>query len=279
MRFYFLCLPVILLLASCSQYGKVSFEESPQIINVSEYDPKEKQRSGRSFTPLDQSALKANGALGLIARCGKGTHIDTKCASFLVGAERSQMLLGTYFYVLPNASGQSQAIRYVNRLRQIKASYPFSTKKVLLVADFDTNCTIYQMTSFLKKLNNLTGITPVVYLENGDKIRKTLYNASRKDKAYLRKHPYWLALYSNTHKEFKTPKQLTAGSGVWDDWAMWQYAGVWWKNGRSKPYHYQQGSWNTPRYFGNLSQPSERNGFNGTKQELLHFWKKHSWAW
>ena len=62
-RFIFsLPLLVTVLFSSCSEYGKVSYGQSPKIINVSHYDPKEKQRSGRSYTPSDQSALKANRA-------------------------------------------------------------------------------------------------------------------------------------------------------------------------------------------------------------------------
>lgn len=279
MRFIYFLLTPLILLCSCSQYGKVSFEKAPQVINVSGYDPKEIQKSGSRFSEHDVTALKKNGALGLIARCGKGYKNDTKCASFLSAAERSNMLLGTYFFVLPNISGKTQADQYIARLREIKKSHITRTSKVLLVADFDTKCSIQQMKSFLSKVTELTGVIPVVYLENGDTIRSTLKNASRKDKAFLRKHPYWLALYSTNHETYKTPQQLTKGSKVWNDWAMWQYAGVWWKNGRSVPYHYRGGSWNTPKYFGDLSQPSERNGFNGTNEELFEFWNKHSWNW
>ncbi len=280
MRFFCLLLIPISLLASCSQYGKVSFAESPQVINVSEYDPKEQQLPSKArFTPLNQTALKKSGALGLIARCGKGTHIDTKCAQFLQGADQQNFLLGTYYFVLPNTSATSQARNYISRLRNIKSSSSIRSSKVLLVADFDTKCSVSKMVTFLSEVYRLTGVRPVVYLENSDTIRANLNNASRQHKAFLRKHPYWLALYSNKHAAFKTPKELVQGSGVWDTWAMWQYAGVWWKNGRSVPHHYQGGNWRTPRYFGNLGQPSERNGFNGSKAELLKFWDAHSWNW
>lgn len=278
MHQWLLILP-ILFLASCAQHGKVSFKESPQVINVSQYDPKERQRSGTSFTPLNQHTLKANGAHALIARTGKGTHIDTKCAHFLVGAENADLMLGTYFFVLPDTSATAQAQRYINTLKKIKESYPFTTKKVLLVADFDTKLPVANMVTFLKEVRRLTGIKPVVYLENGDTIRTNLKNASYSQKSFLRSHPYWLALYSQNHKKYKTPKQLVKGSHVWKDWAMWQYAGVWWENGKSKPYYYQGGNWQTPPYFGNLSHPSERNGFNGDYKEFLKFWDSHSWAW
>jgi hypothetical protein len=60
----------------------------PQIVNVSSYDPKEKQRAGRSYSEHDVSALRDNGASGLIARAGKGGNLDEKCASFVASAEK-----------------------------------------------------------------------------------------------------------------------------------------------------------------------------------------------
>ena len=64
-------------------YGRMGLLDAPKVVNVSSYDPKEKQRAGESFSPTDVSALKRNGAHGLIARCGKGMALDDKCADFL----------------------------------------------------------------------------------------------------------------------------------------------------------------------------------------------------
>jgi len=277
---FVLLISPLILLTSCSQeYGKVSYSAAPKVINVSEYDPKEKQRGGSSYTPLNQAALKKNGALGLVARCGKGAHLDTKCADFLVGAERQGMLLGTYYYLLPDSHPTALADQYIARLRQIKRSRGLQTKKVLLAADIHTKCQAWQIVAYLKRIKQLTGVTPVVYLENSDTIRRTLNNASASQKRFLRQHPYWLALYSDQYAGLETPQKLANASGVWDTWAMWQYGGVWWKNGRSNPHNYRGGSWKTPKYFGNLSQPTERNGFNGSKSAFYSFWNKHSWAW
>ncbi|MFK7911287.1 MAG: GH25 family lysozyme [Akkermansiaceae bacterium] len=270
---------LLTLASSCSPYGKVSYSESPKIINVSHYDPKEKQRSGRSYSPADQSALKANGAHGLIARCGKGPVLDTKCSDFLAGAERQGMLLGSYYYLLPNTSPSYHADRFINRLLEIKKSRGLRTGSILLVADIHTNCSAAEMVAFVEGIKKRTGKYPVVYLENSSAIRRTLNNATRAHKSVLRKCPYWLALYSNTNSGLETPRKLTKASGVWGDWCMWQYGGVWWKNGRSVPYNYRGGKWKTPKYFGNLDRPVERNGFNGTTEELYAFWEKHSWAW
>src|SRR5262245_8741691 len=91
-------LPAISFITSCGSTAQgVPSPRLPQIINVSAYDPKEKQRSGQSFNEHDVSALRANGAVGLIARCGKGGVLDTKCANFLSSADRAGMLIGTYY--------------------------------------------------------------------------------------------------------------------------------------------------------------------------------------
>lgn len=264
----------------CSkEMGKVSYRRAPTVINVSEYDPKETQRRGRGYSPGDQSALRAAGTQGLIARCGKGRHIDIKCAEFLAGAERQGFLLGTYYYLLPGESAKAQASRYIRRLRQIKASKRLSTLRVLLVADIHSDCSVSHMVRFVSEIERLTGVVPVIYLENSPGMRARLRSASSRQKAYLRRSPYWLALYTDSHTGVETPLRLAKATGVWDSWCMWQYGGVSWKNGRSQPKHYQRGSWKTPRYLSGLDRPAERNGFNGSNAALRYFWDRHSWAW
>ena len=99
-----------------------SLTDAPQIVNVSHYDPKERQRSGDSYTVSNVSALKRNGAHGLIARCGKGTITDTKCADFLRAADREGMLLGSYYFILKGVDPVWQADRFVDRVRSIRSS-------------------------------------------------------------------------------------------------------------------------------------------------------------
>ena len=89
----FVLLPLLSLLTHCTaQPGSTpsslppTFGGMPQIVNVSAYDPKEKQRTGSSYSEHDVSALRANGASALIARAGKGGNLDTKCANFLASA-------------------------------------------------------------------------------------------------------------------------------------------------------------------------------------------------
>lgn len=279
----FTLLPIIAisaLLSSCgSPTGKVSYEESPKIANVSSYDPKEKQRRGRSYTPLNQKALKDNGILGQIARCSKGLVADTKCGRFLKGAEKQGFMLGTYHYVTTGVDPGLQAEFYVTQLRKIRKQYNIYTNKILLVADIDTNCTAAQAVRFVTRIKELTGTYPLVYIENGEAIRKELRNATPKQKSILKKCPYWLALYSDNYPGIPSPQALIRATGVWDSWAMWQYGGVEWENGRSTPKYYRSGEWKTPKYLGNLSVPLERNGFNGSKEELRTFWNRNAWHW
>lgn len=273
----FILLP--LLLCHCSQYGRVSYAKAPKIVNVSDYDPKEKQRGGRSYSPLNQSALRENGALGLIARCGKGGVLDTKCADFLKGAEHQQFLLGSYYFLTPDHSPQLQAQQFISRLKQIKHERNLRTDRILLVADIHTNCRPAQMIAFIDEIQRLTGTLPIVYLENSGTIRANLRAATPAQKHRLRQCPYWLALYSDRYTGLESPQALANASGVWSDWCMWQYGGVWWENGRSKIHHFSAGNWRTPAYFGNLDRPLERSGFNGSTSELYRFWNNHSWQW
>lgn len=261
------------LLSSCgsgSHYGRVAFSDAPKVVNVSSYDPKEKQRPGESFSSTDVSALRRNGALGLIARCGKGLVLDDKCADFLRAAERQGMMLGTYYFVLKTSSPVAQADQYIDRLRQIAPG-----RRVLLVGDFDTKSSPADLVAFINRVEQRTGVLPAIYLENSDRLRHSLSCASSAQKRRICQCPYWIALYSHD-SGFETPQQLMNAYGIWDDWAMWQYAGVKW-SGRSVSQHYHHGSWKSPKYFGTMDRPLEHNAFNGSVDELRDFWAKHSW--
>lgn len=281
MRGTFLLLGSIL--TSCAgPFEKVTFKDSPKIINVSAYDPKERQKSGDSYSPLNQAALKQNGALGQIARIGKGMVNDAKCADFLVGAEKQGMKLGAYYFVKPTSSIKGQAQHFVKRLKEIKTSRGLKTEKVLLVGDIDTRCNASHIIQFIDEMEKLTGVTPVIYLENSKELIARLSSSPKSQRKQIARAPYWLALYSNYNKEqphIKTPEDLTKVYDIWDTWAMWQYGGVLWEKGKSSPKHYSDGDWKTPAYFGTLDRPCERNGFNGSVKELNKFWAKHSYKW
>lgn len=280
MRFSFPFLAAVfpLLLNSCGGgggYGRVGLPGAPKIVNVSAYDPKERQRSGDSFSSTDVSALRRNGALGLIARCGKGKALDEKCADFLSAADRQGMMLGSYYFVLKNTDAGWQADQYINRLRQIAAARGLQNRRILLVGDFDTKSSPADLVAFINRVEQRTGVLPAIYLENSDRLRASLSNASPAQKNRICQCPYWIALYSPT-AGFQTPENLMRGYGIWSDWAMWQYAGVEW-SGRSVSKHYVHGPWKSPPYFGSMDRPLEHNAFNGSVGDLNRFWAKHSW--
>lgn len=268
---------VPLLFSSCGGgYGRVGLVDAPKVVNVSSFDPKEKQRSGDAYSQHNVSALRANGARGLIARTGKGTLIDEKCADFLSAANREGMMLGTYFFVLKTSDPVWQADRYIDRLREIAYQRGLVGKNILLVGDFDTKSSAADLVKFIDRVEQRTGVLPVVYLENSGGLRATLSSATPAQKRRIRQCPYWIALYNHTGG-FRTPKDLMQAYGIWSDWAMWQYGGVEWARGRSNSKHYRHGPWKSPEYFGTMDRPLEHNAFNGSESELNAFWARHSW--
>lgn len=274
------CLIAALVLCHCSSggnYGRTSLKSAPKVVNVSSWDPKERQRGGSGFSENNVSALANNGACGLIARAGKGGVPDEKCAAFLSSAHRSSMRLGTYYFMTKGTDPVMQADQYVSIVRGIALTRGLSGTPILLAGDFDTKSTPAEMIRFLDRVEHLTGVPPIIYLENSDRMRATLSAATPEQKARLRRHPYWIALYSHD-KGFPTPADLMAAHGVWKNWAMWQYAGVEWIHGQSRPLVYHHGPWRAPSYFGGMDRPLEHNAFNGDEGELEDFWARHSWV-
>ncbi|MCB1227129.1 MAG: hypothetical protein KDK99_15025 [Verrucomicrobiales bacterium] len=253
----------------------------PEIINVSAYDPKERHRAGRSYSEHDVSALRANGALGLIARAGKGGDLDEKCASFLAAADRAGMMVGVYYRVQRHVSITRQADQFVARVRSLAASRSWQSPALLLCGDYDGDLSPSQILQFMDRVEAATGVVPVAYLENTQDLKLALGNASPQQKARLRRAPYWVALYSHdggAGPVFPAPGDphgLLGQYRVWGNWAMWQYGGVAWENGRSRPKVYHHGRWPFPPYFGDLDRPVERNVFNGSPATLSAFWQHH----
>jgi GH25 family lysozyme M1 (1,4-beta-N-acetylmuramidase) len=278
--------PLALLLSSCGGggFGGTSVADSPAVLNVSGWDPKERQRGGSSYSEHDVSALRANGALGLIARSAKGPLLDEKFPAFLKSTDRQGMLLGAYHFVTMDQDPAYQADSFVNRVRSVARARGISHRKILLVGDFDTASTPDRLVKFIQRVEQRTGVTPVTYLENSAKLRSNLSHATPAQKSIIRRSPYWIALYSPAGTERSmgrtlTPDGLMEQYGIWNDWAMWQYGGVIWQGGRSQPKHYSTGSWPSPRYFGSMAHPMERNVFKGDTSDLNNFWNRHGWAW
>lgn len=283
-------LPLLLipLLCHCgsSGFGGTSVSSSPAVINVSGWDPKENHRRGRTYSPHDVSALRANGARGLIARSAKGPLLDSKFPDFLASADRSGLLLGAYHFVTMDQPAALQAENFVRRVRSIAQAQGISRRKILLVGDFDTASTPDRLVDFIQRVESLTGVTPVVYLENSVPLRDRLNAATPEQKRIIRRAPYWIALYNPSGTERTlggydslTPDRLMNLYGIWDHWMMWQYGGVIWENGRSAPKHYHTSAWRSPTYFGDMAMPLERNVFRGDTARLHQFWNRHSWAW
>lgn len=253
----------------------------PQIINVSAYDPKERQRDGRGYSENDVSALRANGASGLIARAGKGGNLDTKCANFLAAADRAGMMVGVYYRLQNHVDAVVQADQFISRSQAIARSRTWKTSALLLCGDFDAQSRLSDILRFMDRVEARTGVVPVAYLENSAHLKILLGNADAATKAKLRRMPYWLALYSHESgagPQFPAPgnpRGLVNQYRVWSDWTLWQYGGVDWEGGRSRPKVYSHGPWRFSPYFGNMDRPIERNVFNGSQAQLQGFWQRH----
>jgi GH25 family lysozyme M1 (1,4-beta-N-acetylmuramidase) len=283
-------LPLILLLSQCATPQPEANRGSPppphphslpQIINVSAYDPKERQREGRSYSENDVSALRANGASGLIARAGKGGKLDTKCANFLAAADRAGMLVGVYYRLQNHVDAVAQADQFIARAQSLARSRSWNASSLLLCGDFDAQSRLSDILRFMDRVESRTGVVPVAYLENSAHLKILLSNADAATKAKLRRMPYWLALYSHESgagPQFPAPgnpKGLVNQYRVWSDWVLWQYGGVDWEGGRSRPKVYNHGPWRFSTYFGNMDRPLERNVFNGSPAALQSFWQRH----
>jgi GH25 family lysozyme M1 (1,4-beta-N-acetylmuramidase) len=253
----------------------------PQIINVSAYDPKERQREGRSYSINDVSALRAAGATGLIARAGKGGKLDTKCTAFLAAANRVGMMPGIYYRVQRHVSPERQADQFVSCAKSLAAKHSWNSPALLLCGDYDGDLKLSAILRFMDRVEAKTGIVPIAYLENSQALKLQTRKADSRTRARLLRAPYWLALYSHESGASlvppapSNPENLVKQYAMWPNWTLWQYGGVAWENGRSRPMVYNHGDYRFSRYFGNLDRPTERNVFNGSHAQLAAFWQRH----
>lgn len=287
-------LPLIALLAQCrSVPDDGSNSAAPvaggsgglqQIINVSAYDPKERQRDGNGFSQHDVSTLAANGSRGLIARAGKGGKLDDKCADFVASADKSNMLPGLYYRVQKHVSPVTQADQLVDRAQALARGRSWKAPSLLLCGDYDGDLPLSSILAFMDRVEKRTGIVPIAYLENSQALKQQTSGADAKIKARIARAPYWVALYSHTsgagpvYPAPGNPENLVKQYNLWPDWAMWQYGGVEWSDGKSKPKVFSNGIYKNSLYFGNLDRPAERNVFKGSPSALAAFWQKHGIA-
>ncbi len=298
-----LLLPFLLLLANCStspvpgplppapMEGEPAVEAAApppaysggmqQIINVSAYDPKAPLRGGRGYSENDVSALRANGASGLIARAGKGGNLDAKCASFLAAADRSGLLPGVYYRVQRHVDPVVQADQFVSRVQALARSRPWQAPALLLCGDYDGDLPLASILRFMDRVQSRTGVIPVAYLENSPQLKLQTRAADAATKARLRQAPYWLALYSHESGAGPifpapgTPEGLVDQYHLWSHWTLWQYGGADWERGASRPKVYNAGRYRFSPYFGNLDRVVERNVFRGSPAALAAFWQQH----
>ncbi len=289
----YLLLPLVLLLAHCNTGPGPSTAPSPggaapapsggmpQIINVSAYDPKERQRAGSSYTEHDVSALRSNGAAGLIARAGKGGNLDTKCANFLSSADRVGLLPGIYYRMQKHVDPVAQADQMVNRALALARSRSWNAPSLLLCGDYDGDNSLEAILRFMYRVEARTGVVPVAYLENSQALKLLTRAADPATAARLRRAPYWLALYSHESGAGPvfpapgSPRGLVDQYRLWSNWTLWQYGGVDWEGGGSRPKVYSHGGYRFSPYFGNMDRPLERSVFNGSHAALAAFWQRH----
>jgi GH25 family lysozyme M1 (1,4-beta-N-acetylmuramidase) len=280
-------LPLLaLLLTNCGGgFGGTSVSKSPAVLNVSGWDPKERQRGGEEYSEHDVSALRRNGGQGLIARSAKGNLLDDKFPAFLASASRAGLMVGAYHFVTMSPDPETQADAFTSRVSAVARAQGIPRQKILLVGDFDTKSSPDRLVRFIRRVRQRTGVTPIVYLENSDQLRASLSHASAAQKEEIRQAPYWLALYgpSGTERTMFSSRPLTPDGlmkkyDIWHDWSMWQYGGVEWEGGRSRAKYYHTSDWSSPAYFGDLAQPMERSVFKGEPEELKVFWDQHGWA-
>ena len=169
----------------------------------------------------------------------------------------------------------------MNRAASLTRSRPSNATPLLLCGDYDGDLELSAILAFQDRVEQRTGVVPVAYLENSQDLKLKTRAADPRTKARLARAPYWLALYS--HESGKTtyfpppgtPGNLVKQYALWPDWAMWQYGGVGWENGKSNAKVYSHGGYRFPKYFGNMDRPLERNVFRGSYQELINFWFRH----
>ena len=270
---------LVLSFASLSTAARA--ESLPQIINVSAYDPKERQRPGKGFSEADVSAFRANGASALIARAGKGGVLDEKCGNFLASADRVNLLPGVYYRLQTHVDAVKQADQFVARAQSLAHGRSWNARSLLLCGDFDAASKLSDILGFMDRVESRTGVVPVAYLENSAHLKILLSTADEATKAKLRRMPYWLALYAHDSGEGPqfpapgNPRGLVKQYNVWPDWTLWQYGGVDWERGASRLKVYHYGSYRFSPYFGDIDRPIERNVFNGSLASLQTFWKRH----
>ena len=107
------------------------------------------------------------------------------------------MLPGIYYRLQNHVSPVVQADQFVNRAFALARSRHWKASSLLLCGDYDAKSRLSDITRFMDRVEQRTGVVPVAYLENSQHLKLLLRGASPKAKAKLKRAPYWLALYSH----------------------------------------------------------------------------------
>ncbi len=206
---------------------------------------------------------------------------ENKCAAFIASADRAGMLPGLYYRVQKQVDPVKQADQFVDRAISLARGRRWDAPALLLCGDYDGNLPLSSILRFMDRVESRTGVIPVAYLENSQEMKLRTSRADRKTRIRLRRAPYWLALYSHTSGAGPnstaqgTPRGLLDQYRLWNDWSMWQYGGVDWERGHSRPKVYSHDRYQFDRYFGDMDRPVERNVFRGSESDLSVFWQRH----
>jgi hypothetical protein len=191
------------------------------------------------------------------------------------------MLPGAYYRVQRHVDPVKQADQFVNRALALARGRQWNAPALLLCGDYDGDLSLSAVVRFMDRVESRTGVVPVAYMENSQQMKLQTRAADPATRAKLRRAPYWLALYSHESGAGPifpapgSPQGLVSQYNLWSNWTMWQYAGVDWERGGSRPKVYDHGRYHFSQYFGNLDRPVERNVFNGSTASLAGFWQQH----
>lgn len=158
--------------------------------------------------------LSSSGIKYLYNRAGEGGNIvDSRFEENYKGAETEDLNFGFYYYVTAKNTdeGEIQAEHFASLISDL----PYSLRPAM---DFEEFTGISQeesneiALSFLKKLEELTGMTPVIYSD--------AYNVETRWNSTLSDYPLWVADYGHLAE----PQQYTLSeNAVWTEWSGYQY--------------------------------------------------------
>lgn len=150
----------------------------------------------------------------LYIRAGEGGNIvDSYFKENYQGAISENLKFGFYYYVTANSvsEAESQATHFASLIQNI----PYNLRPAMdyeVFSDVSVDESKQIALSFLTKLEELTGVTPVIYSD--------LYNVETRWSTEFSTYPLWVADYGNLAEpeRFVLPQNLG-----WSQWSGYQY--------------------------------------------------------